>query len=80
MSLYVVRAFVQLREVLATHKDLAARLTELERKTELMAVKHDELAGNTRAQLKQVFDAIRQLMTPPEPARKRSIGFIQSKD
>lgn len=80
MSLYVVRAFVQLREVLATHKELAARLAELESKTELMALKHDELAGNTRAQLKQVFEAIRQLMTPPEPAKKRSIGFVQSKD
>lgn len=80
MSLYVVRAFVQLREVLATHKELALRLTELESKTELLALKHDQLAGNTRAQLKQVFEAIRQLMTPPEPVNKRSIGFVASKD
>ena len=80
MSLYVVRAFVQLREVLATHKELAARLAELEDKTELLALKHDHFAGNTRAQLKQVFDAIRQLMTPPEPPKKRPIGFINSKE
>jgi len=80
MSLYVVRAFVQLREVLATHKELAARLAELESKTELLALKQDNLAGNTRAQLKQVFDAIRQLMASPEPAKKRPIGFVTSKD
>jgi L-serine deaminase len=75
-----VRAFVQLREVLATHKELGARLAELEDKTELLALKHDHFAGNTRAQLKQVFDAIRQLMTPPEPPKKRPIGFINSKE
>ncbi len=80
MSLYVVRAFVQLREVLATHKELAARLAELENKTELLALKHDNLADNSRAQLKQVFDAIRQLMAPPEPVKKRPIGFISPKD
>jgi len=74
VSLYVVRAFVLLREVLASHKDLAQRLAELEQKTEALALKHDQLAANTRAQLKQVFDAIRELMIPPE-TKKRPIGF-----
>ena len=58
MSVYVVRAFVQLREVLATHKDLAAKLATLERQTQALALKHDTLAQNTRLQLKQVFEAI----------------------
>lgn len=58
MSLYIVRTFVQLRETLAAHKGLAARLEELEQKTEALALRHDSLAANTRAQLKQVFDAI----------------------
>lgn len=80
VSLYVVRAFVQLREVLATHRDLAAKLVDLERKTELLALKHDSLAQNTRAQLQQVFDAIRSLMTPAETPKRRSIGFIAPKD
>jgi len=80
VSLYVVRAFVQLREVLATHRDLAVKLADLERKTELLALKHDSLAQNTRAQLQQVFDAIRSLMTPAETPKKRSIGFIAPKD
>lgn len=80
VSLYVVRAFVQLREVLATHRDLAAKLADLERKTELLALKHDSLAQNTRAQLQQVFDAIRSLMTPAEAPKKRSIGFVAPKD
>lgn len=80
VSLYVVRAFVQLREVLATHRDLAVKLADLERKTELLALKHDSFAQNTRAQLQQVFDAIRSLMTPDETPKKRSIGFIAPKD
>jgi hypothetical protein len=76
VSVYVVRAFVQLREVLSSHKELAAKLEALEQKAETLALKHDTLAHNTRAQLKQVFDAIRELMRPPEPAGKRPIGFI----
>lgn len=80
VSLYVVRAFVQLREVLATHRELAAKLTDLERKTELLALKHDSLAQNTRAQLQQVFDAIRSLMAPAEKPKKRPIGFVAPKD
>ena len=75
VSVYVVRAFVQLREVLATHRDLALKLGELEHKTELMSVQHDAFAQNTRAQLKQVFNAIRELMTPTDPP-KRPIGFV----
>ena len=76
VSLYVVRAFVRIRETLAQHKDLAAKLLELEKKTEALALRHDSLAANTRMQLKQVFEAIRELMSPPEPTRKRPIGFI----
>lgn len=42
-------------------------------------MKHDTLAQNTRLQLKQVFEAIRELMAPPEP-KKRSIGFVVPED
>jgi hypothetical protein len=59
-SVQVVRAFVRLREILATHKDLARKLEELEKKYD--------------AQFRVVFEAIRQLMAPPQRAR-RSIGF-----
>jgi hypothetical protein len=59
-SVQVVRAFVRLREILATHKDLARKLEELEKKYD--------------AQFKAVFDAIRALMMPP-PKPRRSIGF-----
>ena len=76
VSVYVVRAFVRLREVLASNAELAKRLDDLERSTEAKAMQHDIFARNTRAQLKQVFDAIRELMTPPEPQQKRPIGFI----
>ena len=62
-SIAVVRAFVRLREILSTHKDLARKLEDLEKK-------YDE---NFRV----VFEAIRQLMAPPPPAtgKKRRIGF-----
>jgi len=61
-SVEVVRTFVRLRQMLASHKTLARRLDELERKYD--------------AQFKVVFDAIRQLMRPPTPAeKKRRIGF-----
>jgi len=59
-SVQVVRAFVRPREILATHKDLARKLEELEKRYD--------------AQFKVVFDAIRQLMARPENPR-RSIGF-----
>jgi hypothetical protein len=64
VSIYVVRAFVNLRETLAKHKTLAQKLSELERRFE----KHDE-------EIQSLFHAIRGLMTPPEPSR-RKIGFI----
>ena len=76
VSVYVVRAFVRLREVLASNTELAKRLDDLEQSTEALAMQHDTFARNTRAQLKQVFDAIRELMTPPESQKKRPIGFI----
>ena len=79
VSVYVVRAFMRLRETLAAHKDLAKTLQQLEKKTEALTLQHDTLAANTRAQFKQVFDALRALMTPPEP-KKRPIGFVTSKE
>jgi hypothetical protein len=75
ISVYVVRAFVRLRELATTHGDLAKRLDELEDKTEALAMQHDSFNRVTRNQLKQVFDALRELMTPPDPP-KRPIGFV----
>ncbi len=63
-NIAIMRAFVKLREILTTHKELAHKLAELERKIE----RHDE-------EIKVIFDAIRQLMTPPDP-KKKKIGFI----
>src|SRR5882724_11156025 len=79
VSVYVVRAFVRLRELAVTHGDLAKRLDDLEHKTEALAMQHDNLSRNTRTQLKQVFDALRELMTPPDPP-KRPIGFVTTDD
>ncbi|NUP86677.1 MAG: ORF6N domain-containing protein, partial [Burkholderiaceae bacterium] len=58
---------------------MAKRLDELEQKTEALAMNHDTFSRNTRNQLKQVFDALRELMTPPDPP-KRPIGFVTPED
>lgn len=79
MGIFVVRAFVRMRELASQHADLAQRLDELEQKTEGLALAHDTFSRNTRAQLKQVFDAVRELMTPPDPP-KQPIGFVHPKD
>ena len=80
VSIYVVRAFVRLREALATHREFSDKLDALEQKTELLALQHETFAGNTRAQLKQVFEALRQLMAPPPESPKRPIGFVTTED
>ena len=56
-----MRAFVKLRELLSSHKDLALKLAEMEKKYD--------------SQFKVVFDAIRELMSPIEPLPKPRIGF-----
>jgi hypothetical protein len=61
VNIEIMRAFVRLRELVATHKDLARKLEALEKRYD--------------AQFKVVFDAIRELMAPPTP-KKRKIGFL----
>jgi len=65
ISISIIKAFVKLREIISTHKGLAYKLNELERKTE----KHG-------TQIQAIFEAIRQLMTPPEKPKRR-IGFYK---
>lgn len=79
VNIEIMRTFVRVRALAATHGDLAKRLSELEEKTEALAMQHDSFSRNTRNQLKQVFDALRELMTPPDPP-KRPIGFVTSDD
>ena len=61
VNIEIMHAFVQLRQLLASNAQLARKLAELEKKYD--------------AQFKMVFDAIRRLMAPPEP-KKRKIGFL----
>ena len=79
VNIEIMRTFVKVRQLAATHGDLARRLAELEDKTEALAMQHDTFSRNTRAQLKQVFDALRELMTPPDPPQ-RPIGFVTPED
>jgi len=61
VNVEIMRAFVRLRQMLASNADLARKLATLEKKYD--------------AQFKIVFDAIRELMTPPQPRAKHPIGF-----
>lgn len=79
INIEIMRTFVRVRELAATHSELAKRLSELEEKTESLSMQHDTFSSNTRSQLRQVLDALRELMTPPTPA-KRPIGFLTPKD
>ena len=82
VSVYVVRAFVQLRDMANTHQGLAKRLDALEEKTEALAMSHDTFSRNTRNQLRQIFEALRELAAPaePPPPPKRPIGFVHPED
>ena len=60
VNIAIMRAFVKLRQILSTHKELAQKLNELEKKYD--------------SQFRVVFEAIRQLMEPPEKPKKK-IGF-----
>jgi len=62
VNIAIVRTFVRLRQILATHKDLAARLTAMEKKYD--------------RKFKVVFDILRQLMEPPPEPPKDPIGFV----
>ena len=66
VNIEIMRAFVRLRQMLASNAELSRKLAALEKKYD--------------AQFKVVFDAIRELMTPPEPKKKRQIGFAPWKD
>jgi len=64
VNIAIMRVFVKLREMLATHKELALKLSDLEQRLE----KHDD-------HIQTIFEAIRQMMIPPDPKNKKKIGF-----
>ncbi len=64
VNIAIMRAFVKLRQILSANKELAAKLKELEQRIE----NHD-------TEIHAIFEAIRQLMTPPPNMPKRRIGF-----
>jgi len=66
VNLEIMRTFVRLRKMLASHEDLARQLASMEKKYD--------------AQFKAVFDAIRQLMAPNTPPKRRQIGFKKEED
>jgi phage regulator Rha-like protein len=66
VNIAIMRAFVKLRQILSTHKELVYKLEKLERKAE----KHD-------VDIQSIFEAIRQLMAPPPEKPRRMIGFKQ---
>jgi hypothetical protein len=69
VSVFVVRAFVRMREVLATHKELTSKLAELERKVGT----HDDA-------IRSLIAAMHKLMAPPADPKKGRIGFGREKE
>ena len=69
LSVYVVRAFVELRALLASNKELAAKVNSLERKVSV----HERSIG-------QLADAMSELLAAPAPPPKRPIGFVHHED
>jgi hypothetical protein len=84
VSVYVVRAFVQLQALSLTHQDIAKQFAELDDKIVGINLTHDSFSRNTRIQIKKLFDALGELANKPdekpEPllqvTPKRPIGFI----
>jgi hypothetical protein len=68
VSVFVVRAFVKLREMVATHKELAHKLAELERK----------IAGHDES-IRSLVSAIRELMAPPPASPRGKFGFARDR-
>jgi hypothetical protein len=66
VNVEIMRAFVRMRDLAGHNRDLVKRL--------------DELESRYDRQFKIVFDAIRELMTPPQPTPKRRIGFVSTDD
>lgn len=68
VNIEIMRTFVRVRQLAATHADLAQRLAELEDKTEALTQNHENFSRSTRIQLKQVDDPAR---SPQAPHRLR---------
>ncbi|WP_342120220.1 ORF6N domain-containing protein [Pseudoduganella sp. OTU4001] len=76
VNIEIMRAFVHLREAWIVSR----RLNELEATVKNMAHDHEAFASTTEQQIQQIFEAIRQLVVPPETTKKRSIGFVEHED
>ncbi len=65
-NIAIMRASVHMREAMISHRDMARKLDEMERKYD--------------AQFRAVFDALRELMLPPELRKKHPVGYIHPKE
>ncbi|MFA4858388.1 MAG: ORF6N domain-containing protein [Candidatus Margulisiibacteriota bacterium] len=69
VNIAIMRAFVRLRQLISSHKELARKIEELERKFGGRLEKHDH-------EIVMIFEAIKKLMLPPEEPPRKRIGFI----
>jgi beta-galactosidase beta subunit len=68
VNILIIKTFTRLRELIASNKELREKIEEMERRVEKRLGVHD-------AQLKAIFEAIQQLLTPPEEPKKNKMGF-----
>lgn len=68
VNIEIMRAFVRLRQIVATHKELARRMKALEKEFALKSEKHED-------HIRRIYEILEALMEPPTPAKKGRIGF-----
>jgi len=76
VNIEIMRAFVRLRETVTSNVELLHRLEELERNAVSFASRQNTLEADTRRQIAQIFEVLRDMMAAPKTEKKRAIGFI----
>lgn len=76
VNIEIMRTFIRLRKIAISNKELAHRLDLLESHTENLLQRHNALDTATKNKFKQILDAMRVLMEPPELPKRRPMGFI----
>lgn len=76
VNIEIMRTFVRIRLADSTRKDLAQRMDLMESQFHRLSQSQESFEAETREKVKQIFNALRALIKPAEPIKKRPIGFI----
>lgn len=76
VNIEIMRTFVRIRLADSTRKDLTQRMDLMESQFDRLSQSQENFEAETREKVKQIFNALRALIKPTEPIKKRPIGFI----